>query len=249
MISIITVTYNAEDFLGDCLDSLRSQTENFEHIVIDGASVDTTLSILREQGLSNMKLLSENDAGMYEAMNKGLQLAGGDIIGFLNADDMYSSPYVLETVGKIFSDPKVDGCYGDLVYVQKNRPQRIVRYWKSGAYDRAKFYWGWMVPHPTFFVRKRLYEEFGGFNAELGSAADYELMLRFLVRHRIRVQYIPEVLINMRTGGVSNATLANRLRANRMDRKAWQVNRLRPYPWTLIFKPLRKIPQWWARKN
>jgi hypothetical protein len=106
-----------------------------------------------------------------------------------------------------------------------------------------------MVPHPTFFVRKRLYEEFGGFNAELGSAADYELMLRFLVRHRIRVQYIPEVLINMRTGGVSNATLANRLRANRMDRKAWQVNRLRPYPWTLIFKPLRKIPQWWARKN
>jgi glycosyltransferase len=123
----------------------------------------------------------------------------------------------------------------------------IVRYWCSGTFQPQKFYWGWMPPHPTFYLRRSVYEKYGLFNLELGSAADYEIMLRFLLKHRIRVAYIPEVMVHMRTGGTSNASVGNRLRANRMDRKAWEVNGLRPYPWTLPAKPLRKIPQWFVR--
>ena len=118
-----------------------------------------------------------------------------------------------------------------------------MRHWQSGAFKRDRFKWGWMPPHPTFFVRRSVYERFGLFRLDMGSAADYELMLRLLFRHRITAAYIPEVLVRMRAGGVSNASLANRLRANRMDRLAWAVNGLAPYPWTLMLKPLRKLPQ------
>jgi glycosyltransferase len=124
---------------------------------------------------------------------------------------------------------------------------KIVRYWQSGPYNPKKFYHGWMPPHPTFFVRRSVYEKYGLFNIDLGTAADYELMLRFLLKHRTRCTYIPEVLVCMRVGGASNRSLAARLKANRMDRKAWEVNGLRPYPWTIAMKPLRKIPQWWCR--
>jgi hypothetical protein len=109
------------------------------------------------------------------------------------------------------------------------------------------FYWGWMPPHPTFFVRRRVYERHGGFRLDLGSAADYEFMLRVMVKHRIRTVYLPRVLVRMRVGGASNVTVGNRVRANRMDREAWRVNGLRPYGWTLWMKPLRKVPQWWVR--
>ncbi len=243
-ISIITATYNAVNYLDDCLDSLRCQTKNIEHIVIDGASTDGTLSLLQEKGLSNMKILSEKDGSMYEAMNKGIQLGEGAVIGILNADDTYDSPYVLETVAKLFTDTDVDACYGDLVYVQQDEPEKIVRYWKAGEYNPKKFYWGWMPPHPTFFVKKKIYDNLGVFNLTMGSAADYELMLRFLLKKRVHVQYLPEILVRMRTGGISNSSISNRLRANRMDRKAWVINNLRPYPWTILFKPLRKLPQW-----
>lgn len=131
-----------------------------------------------------------------------------------------------------------------LASVQAQDSKWIVRTWRSGGYDSRKLYWGWMPPHPTFFVRRRVYERFGGFNTALGSAADYELMLRFLLKHRIRAVYIPEVLVHMRVGGMSNATLRRRLRANRLDREAWRVNGLRPYPWTIWAKPIRKLPQW-----
>ena len=123
----------------------------------------------------------------------------------------------------------------------------MVRYWKSGEYNPRKFYWGWMVPHPTFFVRREVYEKYGLFNLELGTAADYKLMLRFLLKHKISCIYIPEVLVTMRVRGVSNSSWVNRIRANRMDRKAWEVNGLKPYPWTLWMKPIRKMPQWFLR--
>ena len=122
-----------------------------------------------------------------------------------------------------------------------------MRHWKSGTFTPGKFYWGWMPPHPTFFVQREVYQRHGLFNLELGSAADYEIMLRFLVKHQLSATYIPEVLVKMRTGGVSNASFANRLAANRMDRKAWDVNNLRPYPWTIIMKPVRKISQWFLK--
>ena len=128
-----------------------------------------------------------------------------------------------------------------------SRDYKIVRYWRSGEFDARKFYWGWMPPHPTFFVRRSVYERYGYFNLEMGTEADYELMLRFLVKHGVSSEYLPEIIVKMRSGGASNVTLGSRLRANRMDRKAWEVNGLAPYPWTLLMKPLRKVGQWVSR--
>jgi glycosyltransferase len=254
-ISIITATYNASATLADNLLCIGGQSLAVEHLLIDGQSTDGTLAIAEKQGGHLVKIVSEPDLGIYDAMNKGISLASGEIIGILNADDLYSSSYTLRKIEEVFKDPSVDACYGDLVYVkgvyngqESIRDKfKVLRYWKSGHFNPLKFYWGWMPPHPTFFVRRSLYEKYGVFNLDLGSAADYELMLRFIFKHRINVAYIPEVLVKMRVGGVSNASLANRLRANQMDRKAWEVNDLKPYPWTLWMKPLRKLPQWWQR--
>ena len=181
---------------------------------------------------------------MYDALNKGVGLATGDVIGILNADDFYFSKDTLSKVLDAFSDEDVDAVYGDLVYVGRNNTEKVVRTWRSGEYRPRKFYQGWMPPHPTFFLRRRMYEKYGLFNPELGTAADYELMLRMLLKHGIQATYIPEVLVKMRTGGMSNQSLKNRLKANLMDRKAWTVNDLSPYPWTLWMKPIRKIGQW-----
>ena len=245
-LSIITVTYNAAATIAGCIASVASQTVPVEHLVMDGNSSDSTAALARQFLPAGGRLLVEPDQGMYDAMNKGIALSRGEVIGILNADDRYAHPQVLERVAALFSDETVDSCYGDLVYVGEDDPDRVVRYWVAGTFSRTGFYWGWMPPHPTFFVRRRVYEQFGMFKLNQGSAADYELMLRFLFRHRISTRYIPEVLIAMRSGGVSNRTVGNRFNANRMDRNAWKVNGLRPLPWTLFCKPLRKIPQFFC---
>jgi len=270
LISIVTGTYNAASTLRDNLGCLNNQSLQPEHILVDGCSTDGTLDILKKDSSPKRRYISEPDKGIYDAMNKGICLATGDVIGILNADDFYAGPSVLSKVAKAFEDPEVDACYGDLVYVRETQvisdsllvigetslkkkspitnhqsPDfKILRYWKSGSFSPEKFKWGWMPPHPTFFVRRRVYEKYGLFNLDLGSAADYELMLRFLFRHRIKVKYIPKVLVYMRVGGASNESIKARIKANRNDRKAWEVNGLRPYPWTLWMKPLRKIPQY-----
>lgn len=244
-ISIITASYNAGATISDCLKSVNSQTVPVEHIIIDGASTDSTLELVRKIS-SHARIISEPDNGIYDAMNKGLRLASGDIIGILNTDDFYAAPDVLVRVSAVFADPTVAVCYGDLQYVQEEKlPEsfKVVRHWQSDPFCRSRFLWGWMPPHPTFFVRKEIYEQYGLFRLDLGSAADYELMLRFLFKHQIRAVYIPQVLVKMRVGGVSNATLKNRIKANLMDRRAWEVNGLKPYPWTLLMKPLRKLRQ------
>lgn len=247
-ISIITATFNAAATISDCLNSINSQTFPCEHIIIDGASRDSTLDLVRLHSPTT-RVLSESDNGIYDAMNKGIQLATGDVIGILNSDDFYASPQVLEKVATVFNDQNTDSCYADLVYVDSINKNHLVRYWRAGSFDHLKFYWGWMPPHPTFFVRKPIYEKYGLFNLTIGSAADYELMLRFLLLHRISTIYIPEVIVHMRTGGFSNRSFAARLAGNRMDRKAWAVNEITPYPWTLLWKPLRKIPQWFSSKR
>ena len=243
-ISIITATYNAATTIRDCLECVKAQTVVVEHTLIDGMSEDSTLTIIGEYSDSLAHIISEQDRGIYDAMNKGLKLTTGEIIGILNADDFYPANDTLAKVIQAFDDPTVDACYGDLLYVDGANSDKIVRNWRSGSFSPGKFYWGWMPPHPTFFVRRSVYERYGLFNTNLGSAADYEIMLRFLVKHKTKAAYIPDVLVKMRTGGVSNASVKNRLAANKMDRKAWEVNELKPYPWTLWMKPVRKIGQW-----
>lgn len=245
MITIITATFNAEKTIRTCLASILQQSlPPACHIVIDGKSDDDTVNIIKSISKDSL-IITEPDNGIYDAMNKGVRLAESEVVGILNADDFYASPYVLEKVTEVFQDPSIEVCYGDLLYVDcKDTTEKVIRYWKSGDYSPRKFYWGWMPPHPTFFVRKSAYERFGLFNLDLGSAADYELMLRFLVRHCLHAKYIPDVLVKMRTGGISNASLHNRLNANRMDRLAWSINGLHPYPWTIALKPLRKVGQW-----
>lgn len=242
-ISIITAVYNDVANIADALRSVRVQTLPAEHIVIDGGSTDGTLNVIGECRTSLLKLVSEPDKGIYDAMNKGILLSTGDVVGILNSDDFYSNTNVLEKVAEIMSDRRVDSCYGDLVYVHPDDTSRVIRSWKSGSFLGRSFYLGWMPPHPTFFVRRSVYEKYGMFNLSFGSAADYELLLRFFAKQMITTAYIPEVLVKMRGGGVSNASFGNRLRANRMDRLAWDANGLKPFPWTSYLKPLRKLNQ------
>jgi len=249
-ISIITVCYNSASTIRDTVQSVTSQTyPNLEYIIVDGASTDDTLSIVRRCAGFDIRIGSEPDRGIYDAMNKGLNQATGDIIGFLHADDVYAHSGILREVARVFANNDTDSCYGDLVYVDRKKTDKVVRYWKAGLYDVKRFYQGWMPPHPTFFVRRGIYERYGAFSLDMGTAADYELMLRFLLKHKIKAAYIPEIMVRMRSGGESNATTKNRILANRMDRLAWKINGLIPFPWTLLMKPLSKIPQFFVMRK
>jgi glycosyltransferase involved in cell wall biosynthesis len=243
-ISIITVVYNGENTIRDTIESVLSQDlPNLEYIIIDGKSSDSTVDIIKSYGNQITRFLSEQDGGIYDAMNKGIRLATGDIIGILNSDDLYANNQILSEVAQKFNCNTIDAVYGDLVYVDGNDLGRIRRNWKAGEYQEGLFLWGWMPPHPTFFIRKEWYEKHGDYRLDLGSAADYELMLRMIHKHKANPSYIPEVMVRMRVGGISNSKLKNRIDANKMDRKAWAVNGLVPYPVTLLLKPVRKLFQ------
>ena len=242
-ISIITATYNSEATVADTLKSIASQSyPDIEHIIVDGSSKDNTLRIVRSfPHLAHF--ISEKDTGIYDAMNKGIELATGEVIGILNSDDLYTGPEILKKVMELFQDPSIDAVYGDLYYVDPVNTNKVVRTWIAGTYTRKSFYFGWMPPHPSFFVRKRVYNNLGLFNLELKTAADYEIIIRFMLKNAIKTIYLPEVLVKMRTGGASNSSLSQRIRANREDYWAWRLNNLRPNPFTLLLKPLRKIKQ------
>lgn len=243
-VSIITVVFNGERTIQDCIESVLNQSyPDIEYIVIDGKSTDNTPKIVANYGTKIAVFISEKDRGIYDAMNKGIAYATGDVIGILNADDFYADHTVIEKVVAQLVKTQADGIYGDLVYVDANDTTQVKRYWKSGEFKRKKFLYGWMPPHPTFFVKKASYEQLGTYRLDLGSAADYELMLRFLYKQRLKVAYLPEIVTMMRTGGVSNKTVGNRLKANQSDREAWHLNGLEPYWFTLWLKPLRKVLQ------
>lgn len=246
-ITLITPVWNNAATIGHCMRAIAEQTISCQHILVDGVSTDGTLEVIEAQRGPNTLVISEPDQGMYDAINKGLKHATGEIVGVLNADDYYPTSDVLQLVEDAFSDKSVDATYGDLLYVDREDTSKVIRTWKSGNYKREKFYAGWMPPHPTFFIRRSLYEQYGGYRLDLGSAADYELMLRMLVKHGAHAAYIPQVLVHMRNEGMSNASLKNRIRANRFDRQAWRVNEITPRPWTLVAKPLGKLGQWFSR--
>lgn len=245
-ISIITVCYNSAATLPDTLRSVAAQTGvHLQHVLVDGGSTDGTVALIEAYAHEHdyVTWVSEKDQGLYDAMNKGLAMCTGEVIGLLNADDFYCRPDVLQLVAKVFAHDHPEGMYADLNYVDAQQTDKIVRRWKSGSYSPNSFLWGWMPPHPTFFVRKSVYERLGGFRLDMGSAADYELMLRFIHKNQIQLSYLPQTIIHMRAGGVSNKQLKNRMKANEMDRKAWEVNGLKPYFFTRWLKPLRKIKQ------
>jgi glycosyltransferase len=246
-ISIVTATYNSAATVADTLDCISRQDHPaIEHIIVDGGSRDETLDIVRRYP-HVARMVSGKDKGIYDAMNKGIGLATGDIIGILNSDDIYTDDKVLSLVAAAFGDPSVMTVYADLQYVYPDDLSRIQRTWKTGRFRKANFYYGWMPPHPTFFVRKEVYDKAGLFNLDLRSAADYELMLRILLKLGLSAHYIPKVIVKMRAGGMSNASLFNRLRANKEDRLAWKINGLRPYFFTLYLKPVRKISQFFIK--
>lgn len=225
--SIITVCRNASTTIPDTLAAVRMQEySEVEHLVIDGGSTDATLDILKRPENIGVRWVSEVDLGIYDAMNKGLAQADGEVIGFLNADDLYADNQVLARVAEAFIDPKVAAVYGDLVYVNREQPDKVVRYWRSCPYRPGLFQRGWAPPHPTFFVRAEVYRRLGGFHLKYGLAADAELMLRFVEKHRISTRYLNSVLVRMRLGGVTNSSLHNILLQNREIIEAFRDNEL-----------------------
>jgi glycosyltransferase len=242
-VSIITVSLNAAKTISATLSSVASQTyPDIEHIVVDGGSTDGTQDVVK--GFQHVaKFVSETDNGLYDAMNKGLTLSTGEIVVILNADDFYAHAGIIDKVVACFEEKQVDAIYGDLVYVNADYT-KIIRKWEAGNFNRNQFYKGWMVPHPTFFVKRECYEKWGYFDTSLKYAADYELMLRFMFKNNIKNSYLPETLVIMKSGGKSNSSIFNRFYINREDRRAWDINDLQPHLFTLILKPLRKLTQY-----
>jgi glycosyltransferase involved in cell wall biosynthesis len=243
-VSIITVVYNNYKTIADTIESVLQQTyDDIEYIVVDGASSDGTVEIVQQHLSQISKFVSEADGGLYEAMNKGISLATGDVIGFLHADDFFSSSNVVSQIVSAFQECETDSIYADLVYVDRLNVSKIVRNWKSGQFNKRKFLYGWMPPHPTFYVKREIYERLGVYNTTFKSAADYELMLRYLYKHNISTTYIPKCFIKMRRGGKSNLSIGNRLKANREDHQAWLENKIQAKIYTRFLKPLRKLVQ------
>lgn len=246
-VSIITVTYNSAGTVEQTILSVIKQTyPNIEFIIVDGGSTDDTLKILDKYSVSISKRVSEKDNGLYDAINKGIDMAEGDVIGILHSDDFYIHDKVIENYIKVFESKPCDAVYTDLYYVDRDNIDKIKRKWKSGEYKEGSFLYGWMPPHPTFFVRKSMYDKYGKYILNFKTAADYELMLRFIHKNKIRLAYLPEFTVKMRIGGKSNATVQNRLNANTEDRQAWELNGLKPKFFTLYLKPLRKIFQFFG---
>ena len=244
--SIITVAYNSAATIADCLASVASQTWPCEHIIIDGASKDNTVEIVRRVSPS-ARIISEPDDGIYDAMNKGIRHSSGDIVGILNSDDFYIGPHVLEKVATLFRQSGVDALFADLVYVRADNLDRVVRYYSGVGFTPEKFAWGWMPPHPTFFVRRELYERYGLFHTDYRIAADYELMARFLARHKVRYAYLPEVIVKMRAGGVSTRSLRSTWILNREILRACAENGIPTNILKVYSKYFRKVMQIFKR--
>lgn len=224
LVSIITVTLNSKSVLSDCLDSVANQSHNnIEHIVIDGGSTDGTLKLLNSRRKNLAIVISEPDNGIYDAMNKGVAVAKGDIVGILNSDDFYANDQVISNIIKIFTkDPSIEACYADLIYVDRYKTSKIIRYFKSSKFEKGLFSKGWSPPHPTFFVRRSVYEKFGLFNLNYRIASDIDLMIRFLEIHKIKTKYVPEIWVKMRMGGTTNKSLKNIYKQNQEILKSFK---------------------------
>jgi glycosyltransferase len=247
-ISIITATYNSKNTIIPMIESLNKQTYAYiEHIIIDGGSADGTLQILRPYLSQSTIVLSERDSGVYDALNKGLALATGDVIGFLHADDMLASSDVLSEVAKAFSNPKVDAVYGNLTYIDNLSGKKDIRIWQSSSYISGDLASGWMPPHPTLYVRKKWYTKIGNFNTALSISADYFSILQFFSMDQFESIYIDKIFVRMRLGGISNRSIGNKLKKSSED---WRALRLSGFSVlqamkALIMKNTSKVKQYY----
>ena len=245
-ISIVVPVFN-DVRVKRALESILAQQHDheLEIIVVDAGSTDGTFDILKTYRERLSVLISEPDEGVYDGMNKGIQRATGDIVGILNADDQYNDSLVIRDVAAVFCSEAIDVCYGNQIFT--TRTGRVIRYWKAGRFRRAKWYFGWMPPHPTFFVRRRVYERYGAFDLQYPIAADYELMLRFLFKHRTSVKYLNRVMVNMAPGGLSNRSVSAIVKANIEVARAWKNNNLQGGLFVPLLKPASKVFQYMRR--
>lgn len=243
LISVVTAVYNRQETLGDTLDSVRGQTYPYvEHIIQDGGSTDGTLELLKNNAAPRTSLISEPDNGIYDAINKGIKRSHGDIVGLMHSDDFFASPDILEKVANCFHDTDIDGIYGDLNYVSAQDPDRIIRRWKSGSFEKRKLRFGWMPPHPTLYLRREVFDRLGLYDTQFSIAADYDAMLRYLTSGQVQLGYLPEVMVKMRVGGESNKTLRKILKKTSEDYRAIRQNGVGGVG-TLVCKNLSKARQ------
>ncbi|MDH4238787.1 MAG: glycosyltransferase [Phycisphaerae bacterium] len=246
-VSTITVALNAADTIEATIKSVLNQDyKNIEYIVVDGGSTDSTLDIIKRYKNSIARVISEPDNGIYDAMNKGINLSTGDIIAILNSDDVYTDQTIVGQIVEFMQSNSLDAAYGDLVYIDQNNADRVTRFWKAGKYKKGAFSYGWILPHPTFFCRKDIFERFGYFNDKLQVAADFELMLRFVEKHQIKIGYLPKVIVKMRKGGKANV-LRGIIRGNLEIIRSFRRNNIRISPWFFLYRPITKMLQLFAR--
>ena len=248
-ISIITVAFNSAKTIEDTLRSVACQTHGeIEHIVIDGASTDNTMTIVQREGAHVARAVSERDRGIYDAMNKGLSLATGQVVGFLNSDDMFASPDSVALIAEAFLDQTIEGVYGDLVFVDPRNVERITRYWRPGVHVAGACAKGWMAPHPTFYVRRDTLDRVDGFDLTYKLQADFDLMLRLFEKERIKTRYLPETLVRMRVGGAHTGSISNIIKGNiEAERACKRAGFSGGLPF-MIRKMGSRLPQFFARQ-
>lgn len=248
-ISIVTAVRNDVGTVAETLNSVAEQVgADIEHIVIDGASTDGTVDVIRQHASRIAHFVSEPDRGPYDGMNKGLAVATGDVVGFLNGDDAFLSRNVVARISEVLSDDDVDACYANLVYTAQDDLNHVVRWWRSQPYRPGLFLRGWMPAHPTFYVKRRIFEKFGAFDLEFKRQADFDLALRFMHVHGIRTVFVPEFWVRMRVGGFSNNSYRNILLGNL---EAYWICRKRGvtvWPWFPIVKMVSRLPQFFERR-
>ena len=248
--SIITSVLNNKEHIESCINSVTSQTYNdIEYIIVDGGSTDGTVDVIHnvkciiENEIKDFKFISEKDSGIYDAINKGIENATGDVIGLLHSDDIFADNSVIEKVADKFVENKTDSVYGDLEYVSTHDVSKRIRYWKAGSCDIKKLKHGWMPPHPSFFVKKKIFDKVGLYNREYKIAADYDMVLRLLWKERITTAYLPVVVTKMRWGGASNRDIPSILQKSREDYRGLKLNSV-PNPLLAVFlKNIRKLKQ------
>ena len=242
-VSIITVCFNSTATIEDTIKSVLNQDyKDIEYVIVDGGSTDGTLDIIDRYKNKIAKVISGPDNGIYDAMNKGLRLSTGDVLATINGDDVYAEKTIVSQMAEFIQHNGLDAAYGDLIYVDRYDTGHVKRFWQPGPYKKGAFHHGWVIPHPTFFCRKEIFERHGYYNKNMQIAADFELMLRFIEKHRIKVGYLPEVIVKMRTGGKANV-LRGMIQGNKEIIKSFRLNDFRLSPWFFVCKPITKISQ------